>query len=160
MRYAITGFPNTERFRAIVDNLRPENYHQKKRGRGCRMGKQHWHQSIPLKEAMYFTLYGAKVLGKDRWGGYKYEPFISTRAHFVKVDKSGKLRLRLVWLTPKEQENRMRHIDFYVNALTTRRLAEETWWHYFKELHLLVMGEYPNEEATIDDCISAASRLQ
>jgi len=94
-RYTITRCPNTPAVKAAAARLRRPNYRHRNRGRGPRFarypGDVQYHQSLPLKLAYWFTVYGEPK--SQTWEPWKP---ITCRAEFVKLEKDGRLRVRLL----------------------------------------------------------------
>lgn len=104
MRYTITKCPNTEQVNEACKTLRPAGYHQRRRGRGCRFNRVSWWQSLPLSHAAYFTLYGEPAA--DTWRDRDHSAFI--RAEFIRLEKNGKPRLKLLTPPPKPDQQKQR----------------------------------------------------
>jgi hypothetical protein len=96
-RYTITGCPNKPAIKAAAARLKPDGYNHRNRGRGPRFarypGDDRYHQSLPLGLAWYFTIYGEPKEHQQTWN--PWIP-ITHRCEFVKLEKSGKLRVRLL----------------------------------------------------------------
>ena len=144
MRYAITGWPNTPQHRKAANKLRPEGYHQRKRGRGCRMNRPAWHQSIPLSDAMYFTLYGAPPIPNKY--GVTYQTYINFRARFVRIEPNGKVRIKYQWPSEAELVQREKMLQWYAKQLISGiDLNPATEQHYYTEYYTWLTGNLPKE---------------
>ena len=71
-RFAIKGIWYDEKHMDALRAIVPDDYAMRRRARGYRFGKRHYHQSFPLDLCAYFTMYcePKNVNWRDRPDGW------------------------------------------------------------------------------------------